>query len=258
MCVDSCSLASCSLLQPTAREQASAPLLQVDKPKADASEKVALSSKEDGQSANAPLEKLQQDVQTLEQREEAFNRKLTEMMRNTAVSTSMQSQTGDKNLKKVSGRQEIACHFDSADLLEVIRLFMQEYLKEDFLIYPGVEGAVTMEVERSMTTDEIRHLLEGVLQINRMTMFYQDDRWHIMPLDDAPIALGQERLLLSGDNKVVRGQTIQAYTLRYVTASELVKVITPYLTKGAQVYAMSPVACCWYVIILMSRRKSAS
>ncbi len=233
-------LTSCSLLQPTAREQASAPLLEVEKPKENATEKVVLSAEGLDRSSNDPLEKLQQDMQTLEEREEAFNRKLTEMMRSNAVSTPIDRQAKDNGLKRVSGRQEIACHFDSADLLEVVRLFMQEYLKEDFLIYPGVEGSVTMEVERSMTTDEIRHLLEGVLQINRMTMFYQDDRWHIMPLDDAPIALGQERLLLSGDDKVVRGQTIQAYTLRYVTASELVKVITPYLTKGAQVYAHEP------------------
>ncbi|WP_321531243.1 type II secretion system secretin GspD [uncultured Desulfuromonas sp.] len=230
-------LSSCSLLKPTARDLASAPLLEIEKPQTKKVRDAAISGEDQGRAENESLEKLQQDMKTLEEREEAFNYKLTTMMRSNAVPTSFEQSPQGSSLKRVTGRQEIACHFDNADLLEVVRLFMQEYLNADFLIYPGVEGSVTMEVERSMTMDEIRHLLDGVLQINRMTMFYQDDRWHIMPLEEAPIALGQERLLLPGADHVVRGQIIQAYTLRYITASELVKVIAPYLTKGAQVYA---------------------
>lgn len=228
-------MTSCSVLMPSVREEAHLPGIDVNKTLhvADIGD-AEVPVTED--KTVAAQRKLQQDIQTLEQREADFNTQLTTMMQQGRTSGRDLSQTSSSPAI-TSGRQDISCNFDSAALLEVVRLFMDEYIKRDYIVYPDVQGLVTMKIDEKLTQTQTENLLRGVLQINNMTMFYQDDRWHIMPLEAAPAALSADNLLLPYQGEVLRGQQIKAYRLKFVAVEELVKILTPYLSNGAQVYA---------------------
>lgn len=228
-------LTSCVPLVPSAREQANIPDLKVQKHPPAAPSEDGQVLVDAGQST-VPQQKLQQDINELEQQQVDFNQHLASMVKqNLPVDTSHPDQAETQG--RVTGRQQVSLHFDSADLLEVVRLFMQELLKQDFLVYPGVKGQVTMDIDDQLTHAQIQHLLEGVLQINQMGMLYRDNRWHVMPLASIPAALAADNLVLPHQDAVVRGQKIKAYRLEYIAVAELVKILTPYLSKGAQVYA---------------------
>lgn len=231
-------LTSCAPLIPTAREQAHSPGLEIQKPLSAVltEEREALVGAE--QSAT-PQQTLQQDIDKLDQRKTAFNKQLSDMVkRDQPTDSSTHKPNGVQN--RVTSKQQVSFHFDNADLLEVVRLFMQELLNQDFLVYSGVKGQVTMEIDDQLTLSQIQHLLEGILQINQMSMFYQDNRWHIMPLANIPAALVADNLVLPHQDAIMRGQQIKAYRLKYIAAAELTKILTPYLNKGAQVYAHEP------------------
>ena len=230
-------LTSCSVqMLPTVREQSHTPDLNIQKTSTSALAEEQQGLVDEEQKTPAQQQKLQQDIETLDQQQAAFNKQLSGMIKEgKSVDSKTPSSPATNN--QITNRQEVSFNFDGADLLEVVRLFMQQLLKQDFLIYPGVKGSVTMAIEEQLSPEQIQHLLEGVLQINHMSMFYQDDRWHVMPLADVPSALSANNLLLPQQNSIPRGQQIKAYRLDYIVAAEMVKILTPYLSKGAQLYA---------------------
>ncbi|RLF03061.1 MAG: hypothetical protein DRJ64_08655, partial [Thermoprotei archaeon] len=188
-------LTSCSAqLLPTVREQSHTPDLNIQKTSAATLAEEQQDMVDDEQKTPGQQQKLQQDIDSLDEQQAAFNKQLSGMIKEgKAVGSKTSSSTETK--KQTTNRQEVSFNFDGADLLEVVRLFMQQLLKQDFLIYPGVKGSVTMAIDEQLSPAQIQHLLEGVLQINHMSMFYQDDRWHIMPLADVPAALSANNLL---------------------------------------------------------------
>lgn len=231
---------ACNPLLPSVRKEAFGPL-EINKPapSGQSAPENRISSGEDEKGEMAAEHKLRQDITAIEQQQSSFNQKLAELRQSGLPKDISQSASG-KDTVSVDGRQPVEFHFESADLLEVIRLMMQHLLKEDFIVYPGVQGQVTMEINDKLTGDQILRLLEGVLQINKMTMYKEDKRWHIMPLDSAPSNLVADRLLLPKQELVPHGQQIKAFRLRYLALAEMVKILTPYLSKGAQLYAHEP------------------
>jgi general secretion pathway protein D len=136
---------------------------------------------------------------------------------------------------EIKGREMVTLNFDNADLIEVLRLFM-DILKENYTISQGVGGKVTLEVNAELSRDEIFELLRGVLRMNGVVMVKRGPLWEVMPQASMPAAAEAGELLLPGDSVNTRGRVIRAYRLRYLPGAQFVNIIKPYLSKGAQVY----------------------
>lgn len=133
--------------------------------------------------------------------------------------------------------QEVSFNFYDADLVEVIRVFM-ELLEEDYILHPDVQGKVSLSVDGRFYPEQILDLLQGVLRVNNMAMIRKDESWEILPQAKVSKQLdAQELILPDADKQPKRGQVIQGFSLRFIPAKEMVNIIEPYLSKGAQVYA---------------------
>ncbi len=136
---------------------------------------------------------------------------------------------------EIKGREQVTLNFDNADLIEVLRLFM-DILEENYTVSQGVGGKVTLEVNAKLNRDEIFELLRGVLRMNGVAMVKRGPLWEVMPQAALPAAAEAGELLLPGDAKNTRGRVIRAFRLRYLPGNQFVNIIKPYLSKGAQVY----------------------
>ncbi len=228
-------LSGCGMLEPTMQEQAPPPTLDIAAPQRGSGQSADVDDAAMHRRKSA-AEQLNDDISQLQQQQKQFNSELGRLhKRSTAHSGGGDSGGGSTTISAAT--QPVNFNFDQADLNEVVRLFMNDILHAEYVVHGDISGKVTMSINGQYSTEQLRQILAGVLQINHITMFEQDGRWHLVPLQQAPAALPAANLLLQSADGVVRGQRIQAVTLRYAPVTELVKVIKPYLSKGAQVYA---------------------
>ncbi len=225
-------LTSCTFLRPTASDYALPPggLLK-DRPSPTQVNNAAKTEESD-QVADEDTEK-NDLLEKLEVREQDLNQRLKRFTTG-AVSPAPGMET--HHIKgEIKGREMVTLNFDDADLVEVIRLFM-DILQENYTIYQGVGGKVTLEVNAELNREEISALLNGVLRMNGVAMVKRGPLWEIMPQASLPAAAEAGELLLPGESVKSRGRVIRAYRLRYLPGDQFVNIIKPYLSKGAQVY----------------------
>ena len=223
-------LVSCTVLRPSVREDALPPggLLQGRPSPTQVSKAGSVEPEVVPPLADESAELLRK----LDLQEQAINRRLKKFSTGTAGAP---AGVGVPIKGEVKGRESVSLNFDDADLIEVLRLFM-EILEENYTIYQGVGGKVTLEVNAELNRDEIFELLRGVLRMNGVVMVQRGPLWEVMPQADLPTAAEAGELLLPGDPENARGRVIRAFRLRYLPGAQFVNIIKPYLSKGAQVY----------------------
>ncbi len=227
-------LVSCSILRPSVREGALPPggLLQGRPSPIQVSQATAAES----HTAVPEVDEGEELLRKLASQEQDFNRRLKKFSTGTVSTTA----AGGALVKaEVKGRELVSLNFDDADLIEVLRLFM-EILGENYTVYKGVGGKVTLEVEAELNRDEIFELLRGILCMNGVGMVQRGPLWAIMPQAALPLAAEAGELLLPGDPEKSRGTVVRAFRLRYLPGSQFTSIIKPYLSRGAQVYVHEP------------------
>lgn len=191
---------------------------------------------EDNQDQQARLSVLAQEQALLEQLDrdnQRLNSKLDAMLAGKSMARRVQS---PDNPSGGSKREQVEFQFLNAEISEVIKLFM-DYLGDNYILHPGVAGRVSFQAKDELTHDELVDFLLGLLRINGLVMFYENDYWQIMPLKDAPRYTPPSGVILPQDGQTPkRGQLIQAYRMDYVSAAQFTKVIQPFLSKGALMY----------------------
>ncbi len=225
-------LASCTFLEPTASHYALPPggLLQ-DRPSPN---QVAAASETESPEIESDEAAEKSDLlRKLEAHEQKLNQRLKKFTTG-AVTPSGGFKTHPVK-GEIKGREMVTLNFDDADLIEVLRLFM-DILEENYTIAQGVGGKVTLEVNAELNHEEIFELLRGVLRMNGVVMVKRGPLWEVMPQASLPAAAEAGELLLPGDPGHARGRVIRAYRLRYLPGAQFVNIIKPYLSKGAQVY----------------------
>lgn len=227
-------LVSCTMLRSSVRDEALPPggLLQGRPSPTQVSKAAAV----EPEIALPEVDEAAELLHKLDLQEEEFNRRLKKF---SAGAVNSAAGTGSPIQGQIKGRELVSLNFDDADLVEVLRLFM-EILKENYAINQGVGGKVTLEVNAELNRDEIFELLRGVLSMNGAVMVQRGPLWEVMPQASLPAAAEAGELLLPGDPENARGKVIRAYRLNYLPGAQFVNIIKPYLSKGAQVYVHEP------------------
>jgi len=176
-------------------------------------------------------------LKSIEERNQRFNQKLQSIA--TAEKGAQAQPRGAKGGAEQE-KQKFTIDLFDADILDVVRLFMA-VLEENYTVDAKVGGRVTLHVDDQFSRDQLVDLLQGVLRMQGAAMVKNNDVWEIIPLSDAPVAIGGDRVILPEEGVTpARGQVVQGFRLRYVQASELVNVIKPYMSGGALLYANDP------------------
>jgi len=138
----------------------------------------------------------------------------------------------------MDGAQEVSFNFHGADVVEVIRMFM-DIIGDNYNLHEGIQGKVSLHLEDKLSRDQLIDLLYGLLRMNNMTMVKSDSgTWQFFPLSETPEKIDSSQIIYNGQTREHsrRGQFVQAFTVRYVAVKELVDILKPFLSKGAYVY----------------------
>jgi general secretion pathway protein D len=129
---------------------------------------------------------------------------------------------------------DITLNFEAADLREFVRVVFEDILKQNYLIDPQVKGKVTLHTTDPIMEDALLPIVEAVLQQNGAAVVLQQGIFKIVTLEDAPTQ-ADSSVANGGSVEQGAGYTVQIVPLRYVSASEIEKIITPLVPKGASV-----------------------
>ncbi len=130
-------------------------------------------------------------------------------------------------------RGRITLNFKGASLTEFVSVVFEKILKHNYLIDPRVKGKVTLHTSYPVDEDAIMPIMESVLQQNGAAVILQQGIYKIIPLEEAPGLVDAPRV---GSRMVGNGAYgIQIVPLRFVSAKEIEKVITPMLPRGGEI-----------------------
>ncbi len=125
---------------------------------------------------------------------------------------------------------DITLNFQNTELNEFIKVLLSDILKQTFVIDPEVSGTVTIETGRPIAKQEILPLLDEILAINNAAMIDSDGIWKIVPRN----SVNQQSLALGNSRANVNGQAVRIIPLDFISATEMEKILEPFLTEGAR------------------------
>ncbi len=134
----------------------------------------------------------------------------------------------------------VVFNFDNADLYEVIRV-MADIMKINYLIDPKVKGVVNIHTSGQLSAEDVFPVFQEILKLNGATAVKKDQLYEIVPFGDAK-KLYTPPLTLRDSEKMPPEEkyTIQIILLKYIPATEVSKMIKPFLSDGADIIEHPP------------------
>ncbi len=131
---------------------------------------------------------------------------------------------------------DVSFNFDDADVFSVVQTIFGDILKVNYVIDPQVKGRVTYRSVAPIPRDNILPLMEVILRMNGIAVVEDAGLYRIIPLVDisrepARMEVGRDPSQIQLTGKAV----IQVVPIRYVTSTDVVKVLTPFLSASAQI-----------------------
>ena len=126
----------------------------------------------------------------------------------------------------------------NASLREVIDMLARR-LKINYIIDKRVNGEVTMQTYGEIKGVDVRSLLETILRINGAAMVQVGDIFRIVPTTEVirlPINPSRDTKDLPDDDRMV----MNLIFLKYVTVSEVQKLLDQFMGEGAKSIAYDP------------------
>ncbi len=121
-------------------------------------------------------------------------------------------------------------NFEGESLHAVVKAILGDMLGQNYVIAPGVQGTVTLATPRPVSPAQAMSLLEQVLGWNNARMVYADGRYNIVAADAALAGTVAPR---TGSPALARGYEARVVPLRFISAEEMKKVLTPYARPNA-------------------------
>jgi general secretion pathway protein D len=121
-------------------------------------------------------------------------------------------------------------NFEGESLQAVVKAILGDMLGQNYVIAPGVQGTVTLATPKPVSPAAAMSLLEMVLGWNNARMVYTDGRYNIVPADQALAGTVAPR---TGSASTARGFEARAVPLKYISATEMEKILKPYARPNA-------------------------
>ena len=127
----------------------------------------------------------------------------------------------------------ISLFLDNADIHQIIQI-IGETLGINYVVDPHIQGTVNINTAGNLQRSDLLPILETILRINGATIVQNGNFYEIVP---ASAALRQA-LPVQDDAQPLRVDdqfVIQVVRMKFVSASEMSQLLSPYLSEGANI-----------------------
>ncbi|WAW91981.1 type II secretion system secretin GspD [Xanthomonas citri pv. malvacearum] len=121
-------------------------------------------------------------------------------------------------------------NFEGESVQAVVKAILGDMLGQNYVIAPGVQGTVTLATPNPVSPAQALNLLEMVLGWNNARMVFSGGRYNIVPVDQA---LAGTVAPSTASPSAARGFEVRVVPLKFISASEMKKVLEPYARPNA-------------------------
>ena len=121
-------------------------------------------------------------------------------------------------------------NFEGESLHAVVKAILGDMLGQNYVIAPGVQGTVTLSTPKPVSPAAAMNLLEMVLGWNNARLVYSGGRYNVVPADQA---LAGNVAPSTNPASTARGFEVRTVPLRYISATEMEKILKPYARPNA-------------------------
>ena len=130
----------------------------------------------------------------------------------------------------LSSAGDATFNFEGEPVQTVVKVILGDLLQQNYVIAPNVQGTVTLATPRPVSPAQAVSLLEMVLGWNNARLIWSDGRYNVVPSDQAiPGNLAPR----TGSPTNARGYEARAIPLKYISATEMEKLLKPYARDKA-------------------------
>lgn len=129
-----------------------------------------------------------------------------------------------------SAAGEVVFNFEAESLPAVVKAILGDLLQENYVIAPGLAGQVTFATAKPISSDQAMGVLEMLLAWNNATLVYRDGRYTVLPVAQA---VPGNLVPRTGPVTTAKGYEVRAVPLKYISATAMQEVLTPYARAGA-------------------------
>lgn len=122
---------------------------------------------------------------------------------------------------------EVTLNFEEADIRDVVKVVF-DTLKANYTVDPQVQGEVTVQTGRPLARDQLLPTLETLLRASNAVLVREGEVYRIIPAAGAV----QRGILTPRLGRGGLGYGVRIVPLRYVSATEMQTIITPFLPEG--------------------------
>jgi len=138
---------------------------------------------------------------------------------------------GEPATRPVLAGDGLVLNFENADLREVVRTILGDFLKIAYIYDPRVQGTVSLQTTKQLKSEDVLATLETLLRMNGAALVADGSSYRIVPMDEAAGQLIPQL----GDSSVPLppGYQVLIVPLEYVSATQMEKLLEPFVApKG--------------------------
>src|SRR5688572_20260614 len=127
----------------------------------------------------------------------------------------------------------IQLDLDDTDIYSVVRI-VADTLDINIVIDPQVKGRANVSTFGTLQRSDLLPILETILKMNGATLIRTGNYYQILPAANAlraPLAVQSGAPAASPDDQI----TIDIVRMRYVAATEMAKLLAPYVGDGGNI-----------------------
>ncbi|MGB0133161.1 secretin N-terminal domain-containing protein, partial [Dokdonella sp.] len=129
-----------------------------------------------------------------------------------------------------TGEGQVDFNFENNPIQAVVKAILGDLLQQNYTIAPNVGGNVSFSTAKPIRADQAMSVLEMLLSWTGNTLIYKDGRYTVLQIKDA--LPGNLTPRISSPN-LARGYEVRVFPLRYVSPSEMAKLLKPYAKPEA-------------------------
>ncbi len=122
----------------------------------------------------------------------------------------------------------ITLNFVNADVSEVAKAVLGDFLKLNYVVDASVQGAITLQTSQPLPRAEVLPALEAAFRLSGLALLKNDAGYRIVPIADAPRAAGVAQLRGSQP-----GFGIEIVPLRFVGATQMQHMLEPLVPANS-------------------------
>jgi general secretion pathway protein D len=118
----------------------------------------------------------------------------------------------------------ITLNFVNADVRDVVKAVLGDYLKLNYEIGSNVQGTVTLQTSQPLSREHVLPALEQALALNNLALVHANGIYEVMPLTDAHKQAGMTPGHFNGGPL---GYGTEVVHVRYLGAEQMQKLVAP-------------------------------